>query len=102
VTEVIIGMAVCSNVASATTVQAHGPSKVVGPVASVDGSSAAGTCGTGDSGTFTVTSGATTYTVDVAPTTTFAERGASSPSFQTLCVGDRVVKVFDVLVSIPI
>ena len=88
------------------------PTKVAGPVESVDGSTASGTCGSGDTGSFTVGSGAATYTVDVAPQTVFRDRGVSAPSFHQLCVGDEasatgtvtsgtVVHAFDVVVTLP-
>ncbi len=68
------------------------PQHVSGTVASVNGSSTTGTCGTaGTSGDFTVTSHATTYTVDVgASSTTFREKGVSTPSFAIVCTGDKV------------
>jgi hypothetical protein len=67
------------------------PSGVFGTVASVNGTSTAGTCGTADTaGTFTLTAfGGTTDTVDVA-TTTFFEHGVTSPSFLDVCVGGKV------------
>ncbi|HTZ09515.1 MAG TPA: hypothetical protein VMB72_10600, partial [Acidimicrobiales bacterium] len=89
------------------------PAKVSGPVESVDGSSTSGTCGSGDSGTFTVQSGSGTETVDVSPDTAFREHGVAAPSFDELCVGDHasvsgsvtsgdsVVHAFDVVVSLP-
>ena len=64
---------------------------VFGTVTSVNGSSTAGTCGVaGTAGAFTVATwrNTTTYTIDVATTTTFLQRGASSPSFADVCVGD--------------
>ena len=49
-------------------------------------------CGTaGTSGDFTVTSHATTYTVDVgANSTSFKEKGVTAPSFAIVCTGDKV------------
>jgi hypothetical protein len=67
------------------------PQSVSGTVASVDGATAAGRCGTAHSaGEFTVTSGSTTSTVTVATTTTFKEHGVRAPTFAMVCVGDKV------------
>ena len=65
--------------AIAVTVIPPRPQHVSGIVASVNGSSATGACGTaGTSGDFTVTSHATTYTVDVgANSTSFKEKGVT-------------------------
>ncbi len=78
--------------ATATTVHVQTGHKTSGTVASVNGSSTTGTCGSaGTSGDFTVTSHATTYTVDVgASSTTFREKGVSTPSFAIVCTGDKV------------
>ena len=82
------------NIVTATvvTVIPPRPQHVSGTVASVNGSSATNTCGTaGTSGDFTVTSHSTTYTVDVgANSTNFQEKGAPTPSFAIVCVGDKV------------
>ena len=80
-------------VAAATTVhvQTH-PQHVSGTVASVNGSGSCGTAGT--SGGFVVTSASTTYTVDVgANSTTFKEKGVTTPSFAIVCPGDKVKTV---------
>jgi hypothetical protein len=68
------------------------PHAVFGTVASVNGTSTAGTCGTTDSaGAFTLSAfHSTTDTVDVATTTTFSERGVTTPSFVDVCVGGKV------------
>jgi hypothetical protein len=66
------------------------PHAVAGTVSAVNGSSAAGTCGTGGSaGAFTVTTKhQSSDTVDVSTTTAFFERGVTTPSFADVCVGD--------------
>ncbi len=67
------------------------PERVSGTVASVNGATAAGTCGTaGGAGDFTVTAHSTTDTVDVGSSTTFQEHGVAAPSFADVCVGDKV------------
>ena len=64
--------------------------KVSGTVASVDGSTTSGTCGPSRAaGEFTLSAPSTNYTVNVGTATAFKERGASSPSFSVVCVGDR-------------
>ena len=67
------------------------PQKVSGTVASVNGTSTRGMCGTaGSPGEFVLSSKGTPLTVDVAvPSTTFVDRGVSAPSFADVCVGDR-------------
>jgi len=80
-----------SDVVSATSVTVTPPraKKVSGTVASVNGSTRCGAAG--ESGTFTVTSHNTTYTMKVQPTaTTFKEHGVRAPSFGTVCAGDKV------------
>ncbi len=95
-------------VASATTLRASGgfstgtghhgrhhhhaaPTGVFGTVASVDGTSTAGTCGVAAAaGTFTLNGAhATTFTVDVSTTTTFSEHGVTAPTFANVCVGEK-------------
>ncbi len=68
------------------------PHTVFGTVASVNGTTTAGKCGTADTaGTFTLTAfHNTTDTVDVTTTTTFSEHGVTTPSFATVCVGGKV------------
>jgi uncharacterized low-complexity protein len=95
-----IGAISTGNILTATQVIVipHRPQHVNGTVASVNGSSTPGSCGTaGTSGVFTVTSPNTTYTVDVgASSTTFQEKGVSAPSFSIVCPGD-VVRALGVL-----
>jgi hypothetical protein len=68
------------------------PQRVSGTVTSVNGASAAGTCGRAAvAGEFAVASKSTRYTVDVGSTsTTFAERGVEAASFADVCTGDTV------------
>ena len=68
------------------------PAGVFGTVASVNGTSTAGTCGTADTaGTFTLDAAhSTTDTVDVSTTTTFFEHGVTTSTFANVCVGDKV------------
>ena len=58
----------------------------------MNGSTTTGACGTaGTSGVFTVTSASSTYTVDVgANSTTFKEKGVTTPTFAIVCTGDKV------------
>jgi hypothetical protein len=65
---------------------------VSGLVASVNGATASGVCGTSDTaGDFTLTAKGTPYTVEVGdPSTTFEEHGVSAPSFADVCVGALV------------
>jgi cyclophilin family peptidyl-prolyl cis-trans isomerase len=67
------------------------PHAVFGTVASVNGTTAAGTCGTADTaGTFILDAAhSTTDTVNVSTTTIFSEHGVSAPSFANLCVGEK-------------
>ncbi|HEY5025539.1 MAG TPA: hypothetical protein VII76_11235 [Acidimicrobiales bacterium] len=60
-----------------------------GTVAAVDGASTAGACGTtGTAGDFVLTTPRADDIVDVAvPSTTFKDRGVSTPSFADVCVG---------------
>ncbi len=91
------GSLTTTDVLSATEVTATPPHPQTdsGTVAAVNGSSKAGTCGSAAStGEFTMTSGATTYTVDVgASSTAFKEHRVSTPTFADICVGDRVQTV---------
>jgi hypothetical protein len=68
------------------------PHAVFGTVAAVNGTGTAGTCGAADTaGAFTLDADhATTDTVDVSTTTTFVEHGVATPTFATVCVGDKV------------
>ncbi|HUI03532.1 MAG TPA: hypothetical protein VLZ77_08315 [Acidimicrobiales bacterium] len=86
----VVGI-VTGTAAVATTVRVGTPEKVSGNVASVNGSSAPGSCGTaGSAGDFTVSSDGATATVDVGgSTTSYKERGVRSPSFADVCVGDK-------------
>ena len=61
----------------------------LGVVASVNGVTDPGTCGTsGGGGSFTLTGHkGTTFIVNVDPTTTFADEGVTDPSFANVCVG---------------
>ncbi len=62
-----------------------------GDVASVNGSTDPTACGTGDTGTFTVTGHhGETFTVNVSPTTKYKAKGETDPSFANVCVGKRV------------
>ena len=78
-------------VASATTVRVR-THHVSGTVSSVNGSTTPGLCGrAGTGGDFTLPTNSSTYTVDVGATsTTFKEKGVTSPSFANVCVGDTV------------
>ena len=70
-----------------------GDGGVFGTVASVNGTSATGTCGVADTtGNFTVTVpwGSATDTVDVTGATTFKAPGTTAPSFADVCVGSQV------------
>ena len=82
----------CGGVASATTVRVQTHHKTSGSVTSVNGSSSPGSCGTsGMPGDFAVSSSSTSFTVDVgASSTSFSEKGVSSPSFAIVCAGDKV------------
>ena len=82
----------CGGVAAATTVRVQTHHKTSGTVTSVNGSSAPGSCGTsGMAGDFTVSSNGSTFTIDVGTTSTsFSEKGMSSPSFAIVCAGDVV------------
>ena len=86
--------------ATAVTVVPPRPTRVSGTVASVDGTSAPGTCGAaGSAGDFTVPNSGATDTVDVQPTSTvFKDRGISAPSFADVCVGG-VVKALGTLMG---
>ncbi len=92
-----IGAIATGNLLTAThvTVIPPRPRHVNGTVASVNGSSTTGACGTaGTSGEFTVTSHSTTYTLDVgANSTDFQEKGVTAPSFAIVCTGDKVKTV---------
>jgi hypothetical protein len=62
-----------------------------GTVASVNGSTDPTMCGTGDTGTFTLTGHhGDTFTVNVAPTTTYFSKHVTDASFANVCVGARV------------
>ena len=77
--------------ASQVTVIPPPPADIAGTVSAVNGASAAGTCGVrGASGSFTVPSGKTSFTVAVTSSTAFKERGQRAPSFGDVCVGDKV------------
>jgi hypothetical protein len=68
----------------------HEKTGAFGIVASVNGVTAPGTCGTsGGGGSFTLTGHkGTTFIVNVDPTTTtFADQGVTDPSFANVCVG---------------
>ena len=71
---------------------------VFGTVASVNGVTAPGTCGTsGATGSFTLTGWKnTTFTVNVDGTTKFFAPGVTSPSFANICVGAKVGATGDV------
>jgi hypothetical protein len=93
----IVAVAVLSSgAASASTPGRHhhrvAPTGVFGIVASVNGTTTAGTCGTADTaGTFALTGAhSTTDTVNVSTTTTFEEHGVTTPTFANVCVGDKV------------
>jgi hypothetical protein len=90
----LAGSVVVAGAASANRISPRQPNGPQGIVASVNGSSDAGTCGTADaSGTFTMTAGRRSIvTVDVATTTTFTDAALTPPtaSFANLCVGSRV------------
>ena len=81
---------------TATTVTIKPPhvrTGAMGIVASVNGVSTAGTCGTaGLAGTFTLTGHPDkTWTVNVDPATTFAEKDVAAPTFANVCVGEFVM-----------
>ncbi len=109
----VVGAASPGDVVAATlvTVVPPRPRQVSGTVASVNGTSTCGRSGT--SGTFTLTSGATTYTVDVGDLSTiFKEHGVSEPSFAAVCAGDKVkargtisnsktITAYDVVIETP-
>ena len=82
----------CGGAAGATTVHVQTHHKTSGTVTSVNGSSAPGSCGTsGMPGDFTVSSNSTTFTIDVgASSTSFSEKGVTSPSFAIVCAADQV------------
>ena len=64
-----------------------------GTVASVNGVSDAGTCGTttGATDSFTITGhDGTTFTVNVTGTTMFEVPGVTDPTFANVCVGEKV------------
>jgi hypothetical protein len=64
---------------------------VSGTVASVNGSTDPAACGAGDTGTFTLTGHHDeTFTVDVAPSTTYSSKHVTDASFANVCVGARV------------
>src|SRR5436190_6370035 len=64
---------------------------VSGTVASVNGSTDPTACGSGDTGTFTLTGHhGETFTVNVAPPTTYFSKHVSDASFAKVCVGSRV------------
>ncbi len=95
-TSVVVGNASSFTIA-ATAVTIHTPPPapkvhLYGAVTSVNGESAAGTCGTaGATGSFTLSTvqGTATVasTVTVDPSTSFTLKGASSASFDSVCVG---------------
>ncbi len=88
------GTVTATKVFVAPTPTAPRPHGAFGTVASVNGSTAAGTCGvSGAAGDFTLETwrDTTATTVDVsATTTTFVESGVSTPSFVNVCVGSLV------------
>ena len=62
-----------------------------GTVASVNGSTDPSQCGSGDTGTFELTGHhGETFTVNVAPTTTYFSKHVTAASFANVCVGSRV------------
>jgi len=62
-----------------------------GTVASVNGSTDPTACGTGDTGAFTLTGHhGETFTVNVAPATTYFSKHVTDASFANVCVGARV------------
>ena len=64
---------------------------VSGTVASVNGSTDPSACGTGDTGTFTLTGHhGETFTVNVGPTTTYFSKHVTDALFANVCVGSRV------------
>ena len=69
------------------------PNGTFGTVASAGGSSAPGSCGTaGDAIPFTMVTwrGATSFTVDLDPATTFSLPGVTTPTYANVCVGELV------------
>ena len=70
----------------------HVRTGAMGTVASVNGISTPGTCGTsGLPGSFTITGhDSKTFTVNVDPSTTFTDEGVTSPTFANVCVGEFV------------
>jgi hypothetical protein len=68
------------------------PHAVFGTVASVNGATAAGSCGVADtSGAFMLNGPHdAVFTVDVSTTTTFADDGVTTPTFVNVCVGGHV------------
>jgi len=66
--------------------------RVSGTVTTVNDIATPGACGAaGDPGTFSLDQNGTQYTVEVeAPSTTFTEKGVSTPSFADVCVGTEV------------
>jgi len=90
-------------VATAGAAGASGSGRLVanGIVTEVGGVSTTGTCGVGDSGSFTLTATNNSVTppkvtvtdVTVTAATTFVEKKVASPSFANVCVGDSAVTI---------
>ncbi len=86
--------------ATSVTVVPANTGKATGIVASVNGSSASGSCGVaGDAGSFTLGSRrvSSIVTVDVTTETTFTDASDPTPSFADVCVGNRVSAIGTVL-----
>jgi hypothetical protein len=68
------------------------PVQAQGIVASVGGSSAADTCLSSDTGTFTLVGGnpLAITNVDVTSTTTYKDHAVTTPSYSDVCVGSRL------------
>ncbi len=67
------------------------PPGAYGTVASVNGSSTPGTCGSaGGTGSFSLTTWQATVTVEVGGSTAFVQPGARAASFADVCVGSAV------------
>ncbi len=79
-------------VAAAMTVRVQSHHEITGTIGSVDGTSAAGTCGTaGEPGDFSLSRQGTPFTVEVeVPSTSFKDKAVSTPSFADVCAGDHV------------
>ena len=87
-------LAMTGGVAGATAHTKGSAPSVSGTVTAVNGDDTPGVCGTGATGSFTLsTAGSTDHTVNVDSTTSFVEKKIAAPTFADVCVGDDATAI---------